>query len=252
MELQQSEYMYKVDGTIQAIRLATGILNLIEDVQNGSFLTGIVAGLGGQHGALANSASSVMYDGEDVEHIAMLINDKLAVGTFEWLRDLRVGDTVTIVGSDIDEGPMFIHAILRQNDQMLWTPLSVGHTRRGWVLSAIKMGGFMLAFTWLMAGLATYFNDSILGSTEIVMIIFFPIFLASFVMFMSTRDVLHLGDKAEAIFQILDVPRSDRFNIKPFSICKLHLIDDPDSLKKGNIFKFSDALRAHKLKFNLT
>jgi hypothetical protein len=248
---QPSEYMYKVDGTIQAMRLAPGIVNLIEDIQDGSFITGMVAGLGGQHGTLANSASLVMYDGEDVEHVAMLINDKLAVGTFEWLRDLRVGDNVTLVVSDIDEGPMFIHAILRGNDQMLWTPLSIGHTRRGWILQGIKVGGLMLGFTWLMAGIATYFNDSVLDSTDLLMIIFFPIFLAAFVMFMSTRDVLHLGDTAETIFRVLDVPHSDRFQINPFSICKLHFLDDPDSLKKGQIFKFSDALKAHKLRFKL-
>jgi hypothetical protein len=69
--------MFTVEGTIQALKVANGKVNLIEDIQKGALFTGVAAGLSGQAGVLANSASLAMYDGEDVEHVALLINAQL-------------------------------------------------------------------------------------------------------------------------------------------------------------------------------
>lgn len=248
---KESVKIFTVAGPIQALHIAPGVANLIQDIQNESFFTGVIAGLGGQSGVLATLASLVMYDGEDVEHVALLVNGRLAVGTFEWLHDLKAGDHVTLVVSNIDEGALFTHAILRMSDQLLWTPISINHTRRGWIMHSLKLGGVILVFTWLMAALCYLFNDSPLNTIDWIIVVFFPVALIAFVMFMSTRDVMVLGEQAEEIFQALDVPKFDRFVIKPYSVCNLHFIDDPDALKKGHIFHFSDAVVAHKKRFKL-
>jgi hypothetical protein len=62
---------------------------------------------------------------------------------------------------------------------------------------------------------------------------------------------MHLGDLAEDIFRTLNVPKSERFRIKPYSVLKRSRARDPNMFKKGHIFHFSDALAAHKKKFNL-
>jgi hypothetical protein len=124
MHHQQEAKMFTVEGKIQAVRIAPGVINLIEDIQKGAAFTGAIAGIAGEPGVLANCVNVAMYDGEDVEHVALLINGLLAIGTFEWLRDLNVGDHVKLVVSEIYGGPLFIHAILRENDQLLWTPYS--------------------------------------------------------------------------------------------------------------------------------
>jgi hypothetical protein len=253
MEKQMARRIFTVEGTIQALKLAPGVANLIEDLQKGSYFTGVIAGLGGEAGVLANSASLAMYDGEDVEHIALLLNGMLAVGTFEWLRELKVGDEVNLVVSEIHDGPLFVHAILRKNDQLLWTPISVDHTRRGWIVHAAKLGGLILSFTWLMCGLCFLTSKgSSLNTMDLMIVVLFPLILIAFVMFMSTRGVMHFGKEAEDIFQALGVPEFERFKIKPYSFLKRHLFDDIDASKKGHIFYFSEALSAHKKRFRLS
>ena len=153
MHTNETQHMFTVEGEIQALQAPPQVLaNLLEDIRKGAFVTGVIAGASGADGVLADNASLVTYDGEDVEHMALLINGRLAVGTFEWLRDLQVGDDVMLVVSHVSEGPLFVHAILRKNDQLLWTPISVSHTRHGWRIHGLKLGGLLLAFTWLMCG----------------------------------------------------------------------------------------------------
>lgn len=243
--------LYTIEGTIQAFQIAPGIVNLIEDIQAGTFFSGVVSGMTGESGLLANAGSVALYDGEDVEHIALLLNGKMAIGTFEWLRDLSVGDDVKLVVSEIPEGPLLVHAILRENDQLLWTPYSVDHTRRGWIMHGIKLASVIIIFTWLMFGLFHIIDGKFPTKTTLFWLGLFPIMLMGFVTFMSLQGVMHLGEHAEDIYQALGVPKFERFKIKPFSVCKLHLFDDPDALKKGHMFYFSDAVAAHKKRFNL-
>jgi hypothetical protein len=251
MKNQEPSYVFIVEGTIQALRVSPGIVNLIADIQKGAFFTGVIAGLAGEAGVSANLASLATYDGEDVEHIALLINGILVIGTFEWLRDLNVGDNVKLVVSEIHEGPLFAHAILRQHDQLLWTPFSVDHTCRGWIFHAIKLGLVIFTGTWLMLG-SFYLFGSRPQVTTMLYIFGFSVAMITFVIFMSTRDVMHLGDQAEDIFRLLDVPKFDRFRIKPYSVLKQNIENDPNIFRKGHIFHFSDALAAHKKKFNLS
>lgn len=247
---QESSKLTTIEGPIQALRIAPGIANLISDIQNDAFVTGMVMGIAGEAGAMANSASLVMYDGEEVEHIALLINNLLVVGTFEWLRDLNVGDRVKLVVSKIEEGPLFAHAILRNKDQLLWTPLSVDHTRRGWVLHGVKLGLLGLVGTWLILG-SFYLFGSRPNAQAMTSMLVFSLIIIAFPVFMSTKNIMHLGKQAEEIFRILEVPEFERFRIKPYSLLNQNSKDDPDSYKKGHIFLFSEALVAHKKKFDL-
>ncbi|WP_426173316.1 hypothetical protein [Massilia sp. TWR1-2-2] len=140
MENQAQQQLFSIEGTIRALRVSPAIINLISDIQDDAFWSGTIAALSGAAGVAANSASLLMYEGEDVEHIALLVNDQLVIGTFEWLQDLKVNDHVKLVVSKLDDGPLFAHAILRNDDLLLWTPYSVHHTRRGWIMHSIKLG----------------------------------------------------------------------------------------------------------------
>lgn len=244
--------VFTIDGNIQAIQIAPGIVNLIEDIQNGSCFTGLVAGLVGEAGILANASSIATYDGEDVEHVALLLNGKLAIGTFESLQDLRMHDEVKLVVSGIPDGPLFVHAILRKNDQLLWTPFSVDHTRHGWVKHGIKLGSLIVLFTWLMFGLFYLIDGRLPSKLEWFWLGVFPILEMAFVVFMSLNGVMHLGDEAEGIFQALDVPKHKLFRIKSFSIFNLDYMKDSEARNKKYVFRFAEALAAHKKKFNLS
>jgi hypothetical protein len=253
MSYPENPTLFTVDGPIQALRVAPGIVNLIEDIQKGSYFTGVMAGVAGEAGVLANAASLNMYEGEDVEHVALLVNGQLAIGTFEWLRDLKVDDEVRLVVSKIDDGPLFIHAILRKEDHLLWTPLSVDHTRRGWILHGLRLGSLIVASTWIMFGCFYLISaDARLNAQDFLMQFFIPIIMVAVVMFLSLKGVMHLGVQAEDIFRALDVPGFMRFKITPYSVFKLHFMEDPDAFKKKYVFQFFDALAAHKKKLNLS
>ena len=250
--MQKEFNLYTVEDTIRAMRVVPGVLNLVEDIQKGALFTGAAAGLAGQAGMLASAASLALYEGEDVEHIALLINDQLAIGTFEWLQDLKVGDEVKLVVSDLEDGPLFIHAILHKSDQLLWMPYSVDHTRFGWIMHAVKLSIVVLFMTWFMFGGFFLIDAALPGNKELMWLVILPILLMSFVGFMSTRGMMELGEQAENIFKVLGVPKFERFRIKPFSLMMdFSVTGVPDRQRKGYIFKFSEALAAHKKKFNL-
>ena len=252
MDFHERPPLFIVEGTIQAMRISAGVENLIKDMQSGAFWTGIAAGLAAEPGVFATSASLVLYDGEEVEHMALLINGTLAIGTFHWLGDLVIGDEVTLVVSEIDAGPLFVHAILRKRDELLWTPLSVYHTRRGWMFHGVKLGLAGLAGVAIMLGSIFLFVEGTMPEPRWLLIgaISTPA-LISLVVFLSTVGVLDRGDYAEDIYRTLDVPRSDRFRIKPYSVFNLHFATTENPSKKTHIFHFAEALRAHKERFKL-
>ena len=149
-----------ITGRIQALRRAAGKVNLLEDMQKGAFATGLAAAVSGQAGMVANAASLALYDGEDVEHIAMLINGQLAVGTFPWLEELKVDEEVKLVVSQIEGEPVFVHAILREKDQLLWLPYSVDHTRWGQVVSGAKLCVAGVVALWIMFALFNWLSPA--------------------------------------------------------------------------------------------
>ncbi|MET3135513.1 hypothetical protein AAKU55_005823 [Oxalobacteraceae bacterium GrIS 1.11] len=252
MMIKNPPEMFIVEGRIQALRKANGTLNLIKDIQKGAWFTGMAAGLAGQAGMLANAASLALYEGDDVEHIALLINDKLAVGTFEWLEDIKIDDEVKLVVSEIEDGPLYIHAILRKSDQLLWTPFSIGRTRFGWVMHGIKFSALGVVGTWGIFGIGFLFRLANLpDKDDLFWLIIGPIILMIFVGFMSTTGLISLGKQAEDIYMILGVPKFNRFKVKQFSLMNLHFMEAPNSLKKGYIYKFDEALKSHKKKYKL-
>ncbi|MFC0135959.1 hypothetical protein CR105_01375 [Massilia eurypsychrophila] len=252
MNSEEESLMFTVDGAIQGFHIAPAVANLFSVIQTNKNFNEAISELTDTSGAMSNSTRAAMYDGEYVEHIALLINGKLAIGTFEWLRDLEVGDDVTLVVTTISDGPLLVHAILRKNDQLLWTPHSVAHTCEGLKIQSIKMGDTGLVFSWSMFGLFSMISESSgPHGQQLFWIIVGSIAMIAFVMTMSLRDINHLGEKAENIFCALGVPKWERFRIKPFSISNVHTQSDPNWLRKGYIFKFADAMAAHKKKYNL-
>jgi hypothetical protein len=157
-----------------------------------------------------------------------------------------------LVVSITDDGLWFVHAILRKDDNFLWLPFSVDHTRRGWVFHAIKLGGLILSLSFLMFG-SFYIFDKESRPTG-PWLLFLTVFMFAsviFSFFMAGLGVMPLGEYAESIFKALGVPKFERFRIKPYSLSKLRSKTDTNAYKKGHIFYFATALAAHKKKFKL-
>jgi hypothetical protein len=222
MNSEEQSLMFTVAGTIQAIHVSPAVANLFTVIQANNIFNEAITGLTDTSGALSNSTREAMYDGEYVEHVASLINGKLAICTFEWLQDLAIGDDVTLVVTTIGDGPLLVHAILRKNDQLLWTPYSIHYTCEGWRMHGMKLGGLGLLFTSAMFGLFFIIDkNNVPPGQGLFWLILGPIALISFAITMSMRDIMHLGERAEDIFCALGVPKWERFRIKPFAISNL-------------------------------
>jgi hypothetical protein len=187
MDKYEQTFLSIEEGVIEAMRIAPGIENLIQDIQKGAFFTGVIAGLAGEAGVAANAASLATYEGEEVEQIAILINGRLVIGTFEWTDDLNVGDHVKLVVSESPDGPLVAHAILREHDQLLWTPLSVDHTCHGLKMHAVKLSLVILAGTWLLLGSFCLFGDRP-DAITLLYIFLFSVAMICFVLYMSIKD----------------------------------------------------------------
>lgn len=242
--------MFVIEGNISALRTAQGSVNLLQEIQNGSLFSELAAVLSGQAGMMANAASTVLYDGECVGHVALLINDRLSIGTFEWLEDLKIDDKVKLVVTEVDEGALFIHAILRMSDQILWMPLAVAKTRAGWNKLGIKDAFQATAAMLLIVAAISYAGDMALYKKYGVAIFIFTLLMTSFVNYMTTAGLMPMGKKAEDIYSALGVPRLEKFEIDKFSLTRILGISSPDALRKGNMYKFDEALKNHKYKFD--
>ncbi|WP_137938753.1 hypothetical protein [Chitinivorax sp. B] len=78
--------LFTIDGTIDVIHRAHGVVNLLENMQRGALVTGAAAVVTDSFANFVGSAAVAMYDGEDVEHIAMLVNGKLVLAPFSLQR----------------------------------------------------------------------------------------------------------------------------------------------------------------------
>lgn len=247
-----TQRLFTVEGRIEQLRKAPGTVNLLEDIQKRILVPGVTAALSGQAGMLANAASLALYDGEDIEHFAFLINGQLAVGTFEWIDDIHNGDDVKLVVSD-ERGVLRVHALLRKADQLLWMPYSVDRSRWGWVIHATKLCGLVLILTWLMFGAFIWIDGELPEPMGLYILLGGLPLILLLVGFMSVQGMLPLGERAEEIFKALGVPRPARFNLKKYALSQLSDLReyDPDRNKKGYIFKFADAIAVHTKGRNL-
>lgn len=245
--------MFLIDGRIQALNKAHGKLNLLEDIQQGAWLKGLTAALDEQAGMVANSTSIALYDGEDVEHVAIIINNALAIGTFEWLDDIKVGDQVRLVVSAVSDQTLFIHAILRESDQLLWMPYSVEKTKSAWISHGIKLICAMTTIALLIIGSYYLFtNDPFPGWRDFIELAASALLVTMLSVFMGIQGVLSLGQQAENIYCALHIPKFKKFTLKYFSMMDMPFEKNTNYSKKGSIFKFDEALKHHKRKHKLS
>ena len=202
---------------------------------------------------MANAASLAMYDGEDVEHVACLINGRLAVGTFEWVEDIKVDDEVKLVASEIENGPLFVHAILRKRDQLLWMPYQRASGRRELTWDMVRLCAAGLVGMWILAFAIFFLSDRFPDRADYPLHVLISVSLVAFVGFMALRDSLPDGKLAEEIFSVLSVRNPKRFRLMPYSLMMLDKSGgyDPIRNKQGFVFDFAAALAAHNKRFGI-
>jgi hypothetical protein len=118
-------------------------------------------------------------------------------------------------------------------------------------MHGVKLSSLILVLTWVSLATLQWFSPA----KDVWEVVRWGgvggLLLMTIVGFLTTRDMIPLGQQAEDVFEVLGVSKFKRFRIKPFSIMNLEYLEAEDSSKKGHIYKFAEALAAHKKKFRL-
>ncbi|WP_137938755.1 hypothetical protein [Chitinivorax sp. B] len=243
--------LFTIDGTIEAIHRAPGVVNLLEDMQRGALFTGTVAAATDGLANFAGSTAVALSDGEDVEHIAMLVNGKLVIGTFQSTEDLNVGDQVRLVVSPEPGDFLFTHAILRQNDGLLWMPYMQCRTKRGLVKHLMKIYLLIVIGMEIFLSAPAFLYDWKLPMEEerIAVSFVFYIILLPIMFYLSSKDLMRGAGVTENIYRALGIPKHKGFYINKFSLSYLN--PGLETSHKMYVFDMHKALEAHYKKYGI-
>ena len=154
--LYEGEELFLVEGTLSEVQHAYTHVNLLEKIEKRSqtknLATGVAAAISGMHCQLANAAMLALYDGEDMVNFAGLLGDQVICGTFQRANAFKDGDKVKAVVSRKGD-VLSTHALMRENDKMLFMPLSTVRGTKAHFRSCMRVarnmfiGGIVLFFS---------------------------------------------------------------------------------------------------------
>ncbi|QGZ38700.1 hypothetical protein IP92_00945 [Pseudoduganella flava] len=120
---------FVIEGVITELQVALGRENLLARIDRhyraGSAATALGDALSGFHGQVAAAASVALYDGEDTENFACLIDKQIMCGTFGGASKLPAGKKVRAVVSR-HEDVLIARGILSEDKGLVWVPHAWG------------------------------------------------------------------------------------------------------------------------------
>ena len=210
----EGEELFLVEGTLTDVLHSRTTMNLLAQVEKHvkaqSLAAGAAAALNSMPGLLANSAMVALYDGEDMFNFAGLLGEQVICGCFKQGDAFADGDRIKAVVSKRGD-VLYTHALLRQNDKMLFMPLSIISGKRAHFRYCMRVAWGFCWFGWIFFGLANYFTQGhVLGYLFILAfmpLIMFPMELWTY------RSTRYMGYRASAIFTVLGFPKPDDLNL---------------------------------------
>ncbi|GGY31202.1 hypothetical protein [Pseudoduganella albidiflava] len=247
---------FVVEGIITELQVALGRENLLARIsphyEAGSVATGLGTALGGFHGQVAAAASVAMYDGEDTEHFACLIDQQVMCGTFGGASKLPVGKKVRAVVSKHDD-VLVARGILSEDTGLVWVSHAWGskaEQKANW-----KIALWCFCFAMLCLGVCTFVlgidtgmsPSETLGWGAVVAGV-----LCVGVALSMGGTMNALADPATDIFRKLGFADPEHVNLNryQYGIVHIHeLVQNPQSrANHGNVHCYKKAIEDGKLK----
>jgi hypothetical protein len=150
--------LFLVQGRLSEIHVERDRENLLQKIdqhyKGKAVITGAGAIVGDMFGQAASAASLAMYDGEDTQNFACLIDDQVMCGQFggaEWLAEKHIVKAVVSKQGDV----LFSHAVMDETAGTLW----IGHPwgSKAESLANWKLAWFGFIFQFLCFVLFGYF-----------------------------------------------------------------------------------------------
>ena len=248
-EVFNGEDLILVEGVLSDVLHARTRVNLLQQVdkhvKTKSLASGVAAGLNAMPGLLANSAMVALYDGEDTFNFAGLLGEQVICGTFEGADSLKDGDRIKAVVSKRAD-VMRAHAVMREDDKMLFMPLMTHAGKRAHLRYFLRSGKRASIFSVLFFWVAGLFMNA-------PAVVYFLVLAAMPLLVMPVElwtyhSTRHVGEYASAIFRVFGLPRPDDLDL----IDSIHVFFPGDRVGAEGAFNYERALEQHRKRYKLT
>ena len=240
-EITESEDMSK----IKVLNLMAELIPSSSTVNKVGMAVGVLTG---NVGVVAGSAMAGSYSGELVDILTCRIGGRAVTGEFSGARLLCDGDQVKAVVAQRGE-ILYVHAIQRPADELLWLPLGSDRGRSAVVSGYLKLGSVFYFVVWLVFTATAAFSDILnakyypyylLGMLGILL-------LLSFVFLWTYHDLKPLAIRAEQIFTVLGFPDVKKLDMQPGAYKWFHDITDTAIARfYESVFYYQLVLDSHR------
>jgi hypothetical protein len=254
--------LFLVQGHLSEIHVERGRENLLQKIdqhyKSKAVISSAGAVVGDMFGQVASAASLVMYDGEDTQNFACLIDDRLIFGQFggaEWLTEDHF---VKVVVSN-QEGVLFAHAVIDEAVGTLW----IGHP---WGSKAESLANWKIAiwcycFAMFCSVLISFIFDG-WSSKSVEFIAFTAVFGALLCFGMAlwnSHTMKALADPSTEMFRLLGFVKPESVNLNGYQLSLLNdksyralgrtrnQIVDMNECQTKNVFYYRQAIEDGKL-----
>lgn len=214
-----AERPYLIKGILSELHYDLSKENLLERVQSHYKSQAIASSLGGAiadlFGQAASGAALAMYDGEDTQCFACLVDDQVVCGDFGGAELLKNGEYISAIVSK-KHGVLYAHALMSPDRQLIWIKHPWGSIAE--IFANLKIAGWSFLFICLLlSAFAWAFNSSpdewletiklaILGGGGLV----------SILAFWSIKDMMNLSSPSTDFFHLLGFARPGHINLNKY------------------------------------
>jgi len=223
----ESQGLFLIEGILLNLHTSRTSINLMEQIDESikekNLVSGAAAVLSDMYGIVANSASILMYDGEEAYHFAATLGSEVVCGTFQHAQYMKDGDHVKAVVSRRGD-VLFVHAILNAKAQEFYMPMNVFSGRDGLFRHCMRVAvgftvfGWVFMFLLLLVTKFFWMPDVDFNDKVALTIIFFaipPLFMFPFE-YWTYRTMLGAKKSVnygEAIFEVFGFPKPGKIDL---------------------------------------
>ena len=250
--------LFLVVGRLSEIHVERDRENLLLKIDKHYQGKSIVTGAGDMFGQAASAASLAMYDGEDTQNFACLIDDQVMCGQFggaEWLTEDHVVKAVVSKQNDV----LFAHAIMDEKAGTVWVSHAWGskaENSANW-----KIAWCCFVFQLLGMSLMTHFIGT--GSDKWVDFMQFSVLGGGVLCFgmalWNSNTMQGLAEPSTDMFRLLGFAKPESVNLNGYKLSLLNdnsfkalgktrnEINDLCEYQKKNVFYYKQAIEEGKL-----
>lgn len=213
------ERLYLIKGTLTELHYDLSKENLLERVQSHYKSQAIASSLGGAisdlFGQAASGAALAMYDGEDTQCFACLIDDQVVCGDFGGAELLKNGEYINAIVSK-EHGVLYAHALMSPGRQLIWIKHPWGNIAE--IVANLKIAGWSFLFICLLLSIFAWaFNSS---ADEWLDTIKLAIFggggLVSILALWSIKDMRNISEPSTEFFHLLGFSKPGHINLNKY------------------------------------